>query len=312
MFNDRFMGYGAGMGLSTVAPASTARRNLSALRPLLLLGGFVLVWLLLMTGAAQADEGPLGSGQDLGVTTKALTGQAPVADSAKPAAPEAPVREVLKSVEPVATPVLKPVTTTMRTAVRDVAKAVENTPVKPVVQTATDTVRKTRAQLQPLTNDVRAEVRDLVVRTTADLSDDLSGVPALDLPSAVADTHVAPPVSVVVPAARTAGSEHRSFSVTSASSLVPATLTELAAATDSASDQSTLGTPPNVPSGLGALTQLGAIGAGSAGSGAAPTAGVSLLDASAHLSVPDSIWVRSTDSDRRPAGPTYPPSSSPD
>ncbi len=48
------------MGQATVTATTDERRWFSALRPLVLLGGFVLVWWFLMTGAAQANGGPDG------------------------------------------------------------------------------------------------------------------------------------------------------------------------------------------------------------------------------------------------------------
>ena len=59
------------MGQATVTATTDARRWFSALHPLVLLGGFVLVWWFLMTGAAQADGGPDGGLAD---TARSATG----------------------------------------------------------------------------------------------------------------------------------------------------------------------------------------------------------------------------------------------
>lgn len=334
------------MGQRTVAPATTARRGLPGPRALLLLGGFVLAWWLPMTGAASADEGPLGSGSDLGATAKGLNGKVSPGDSAKsqgqaaarpvdaaqparPTAPPATVRGVRSSVRRVVVPVREPVTavvrTTVRKTVRNVVKAVENTDstsVKPVVRTATDTVRKTRAHLQPLTDEVRAGVRNLVARTTADLPVDLpidpSAVPATDLSPMAVDPTVAASVSTALPGAMTAAFDqlpavhHDSSTVPSVLGSVSAILADLDGGTDSATDRSYAGTPSDELRGLGVLTRLGATGASSAGSGSAPTAGAGTLVTGAPSMTSSATTTRFTDSDRRPAGPTYRPSCSPD
>ena len=109
----------------SVRPATAARRSQwRALRPLLILGGFVAIWWALMTGVAQAESTPQHHGLDaLKKTTQSVKTHV------------APVRDVVKRVHHDVKATTSKATTQVRHAVRPATK--------PVVRTATSVVSST-------------------------------------------------------------------------------------------------------------------------------------------------------------------------
>lgn len=146
----------------SVHPATAVRRSpWRALRPLLILGGFVAVWWALMTGVAQAESTPQHHGLDaLKKTTQSVkTHVAPVRDVVKRVDRDvkATTSKATKQVHDVVRPATKPV-------VRTATSVVSSTPVvKQVTQklhtTVSETVAKTRELVR---NTAAAPVVDTV------------------------------------------------------------------------------------------------------------------------------------------------------
>ena len=133
------------MGQATVTATTDIRRWFSALRPLVLLGGFVLVWWFLMTGAAQANGGPDGGSPTppvarRGTVERVVHHPAPRSAPADKARQQhrAPVAHVTQAVRQRVDTVVSPVTA----PVVSVAEHTVENNVKPVTTRTTDTVRK--------------------------------------------------------------------------------------------------------------------------------------------------------------------------
>jgi hypothetical protein len=145
---------------------ANGRSTWRAVRPFLVLGGFVAVWWALTTGVAHADATPHGLGDTVRAAAKAHQGS--------------PVRDVVRRVHHEAKPATTKVTTRVRhqaePVTRTVSSAVNATPVAPVVAkttetiraTVSDTVEKTRAKLtKTATGPVGDTVGSTVKRTAS-------------------------------------------------------------------------------------------------------------------------------------------------
>ena len=298
------------MGQATVTATADERRSFSALRPLLLLGGFVLVWWFLTTGAAQASGGPDSALAD---TARSATGTVErVVDRPAPrSAPAGKVRQHRAPVAHVTEAVTQRVDTVVgpdTTPVASVAeRTVENT-VKPVTTRATDTVRST---VRKVVKDVRSDL----------------GQGTVVLPELHPGEVVAPPVkadesSTRVGETRSNGSRADAFGTASSMLPVagvatgvtsPATTFDATPDTTGTSGQDTaIPTPPGGGHSGGAFSPADHEGASSVPSGhGGPMA--SDRDAQALRIAPAATTTSTVTSvDRLPAGPAYPPASSPD
>jgi hypothetical protein len=294
------------MGQATVTATTDERRWLSALRPLVLLGGFVLVWWFLMTGAAQADGGPDG-GLDDTVRSATSTVERVVHRPNPRSAPadkarqhRTPVAHVAKAVsqrvDTVVAPVAAPVVSVAE-------RAVENN-VKPVTTRTTDTVRK-------VVKDVRSGLENGTVVT----------------PELNPDELVVPPLKTGESSARvdeTRSNEARGQDFRTTSSMLPAAgvvtpLASPAAAFDAAPQMTaTSGPDTAIPAPSGGVNSDGAASpTDHDGVSSVPSGNGGLLasdqNAQALVIAPAASTTSTVTSvDRLPAGPAYPPASSPD
>jgi len=302
------------MGQATVTATTDVRRWFSALRPLVLLGGFVLVWWFLMTGAAHADGDPDGGLAD---TARKATGTVdrvvdrPAPRSAPRSAPahqaeqhQAPVAHITRAVRQRVDTAVSPVTAPV---VSVTEQAVENH-VKPVTTRTADTVGST-------VHKVVTDVRSGLERGTA------------VVPELSPDEIVAPPLKTAVSSTRvgeTGSSETRAQHFQKASSMLPAAAAVAALgsptagldapldATVTSGQDMAIPTPAAGVNGGGAESLADHDGASSVPSGngglvAADQNAQALLDTPSASSTSTVMSV-----DRLPAGPAYPPASSPD
>ena len=271
-----------------VAAATDIRRVLRALRPLALLGGFVVMWWCLATAAAQADDGP---GPDLGTTHRAVAATADgvthqptrrVADRVR-AHRAAPVK-VVKTVRHDASPVLS--------APRAI---VRSSPAGPVVTGVSDTVRS------HLTKVVE-QTRTALETTPAGGS----GIPELDT-SSVGESST---LQGETPLTHAAGNRAEHFTALAGADAVnlffPASTTA-----STGLDQAAHGSPPGDRSNTPSLRSSGTSAASSSQSGSGQSAGAALCESGFDTTLATKTSVSSL-ADSRPAGPAYAPSSSPD
>jgi hypothetical protein len=299
------------MGQATVTETTDERRWSRALRPLVLLGGFVLLWWVLMTGAAQADDGPDGGLAD---TARHATGSLERAvdhpvrrtvSSGKAHQHRAPVGQLTRTVRAHVNPVVSPVTA----PVGSVAKQTVENNVKPVTTRTTDAVRST------------------VDKVAKGVESGLENGPA-KLPELHADKAAVPPLvtaesSTRVGETRSHGSLGRPFAAPTP--VLPAVgladdLGTLVTAPENGANASDpngpdMATPTPLPGdqqGGGAVIPAEHEGTSSAPSGNGGS--VTAADTAAALVIAPATARTSTVSsvDRLPAGPTYPPASSPD
>ena len=161
---------------NAVTTTTGIRRWVRALRPVFVLGGFVVVWWCLATGAAQASDGPH---HDLGTTTKALgaTADRVVHQTAhraldrgqhashSPKVTPKPVRHVTEKVTKTITHQVAPVRSV-------VEKTVEQTPVKPVLKKVAPVLDKVSSTLSttplgPVVKPVTEDVSEVVQGSSA-------------------------------------------------------------------------------------------------------------------------------------------------
>jgi len=302
------------MGQATVTATPDERRWFSALRPLVLLGGFVLVWWFLMTGAAQADGGPDGGLAD---TARKATGAVdrvvdrPAPRSVPRSAPDhkaeqhrAPVAHVMRAARQRVDTVVSPVTAPV---VSVTEHAVENN-VKPVTTRTTEAVRST----------VRKVVRDV----RSGVENGSAVVPELN-PHELQ----LPPLKVGESSSRvgeTRSGETRDKEFRTALPMLPAAgvvtaLASPAAAFDVAPrTTATSGPDMAVPTPVDGVHRDGSASpADHDGASSVPSGNGGLLaadqNAEALVSTPSASTTSTVTSvDRLPAGPAYPPASSPD
>lgn len=126
-------GYLTGMAQVTLGKVAADRRPvLPVLRPLLVLGGFVALWWILMTGSAQAASGP-DHDHDLRDTLRSVTS---TVHRAAPVTKTPAVRRVSHEARSTVSHVARP-------ALAPVRSIVAATPAAPVVKQATTSVRET-------------------------------------------------------------------------------------------------------------------------------------------------------------------------
>ncbi len=149
--------------VSVFPTTAHGRSSWRALRPLLLLGGFVALWWALMTGVAQADSSPKHLVDH--VRSQVTTAHHDTAKS--------PVREVVRrvhhEVKTTATKTTSTVRQQTKPVTRSVSTVVEKTPVVRAAKPAVHEVEKT----------VRSSVADTVEKTRSVLSKTLAG-PVVD------------------------------------------------------------------------------------------------------------------------------------
>jgi hypothetical protein len=277
-----------------VAATTDIRRWLRALRPLLMLGGFVVVWWCLATGTAQASEGPQ---HDLGTTTKALGGtvdrvvhhatHSPKATSSATTTVRhhvAPVRQVVaKTVEQtpaksLAKPVVQAVTAQVTPVLDKAEKTLAKTPLGPVVS--------------PVVKDVTAVEHTLPVVGESAVPQGETGSPR------VAEQVTAGAVSTVI---------SDTFSPEFSGNF------DAPSATAVAGQDRVAPSSPVVPGGNDhGVLPAGSTGAASAQSGSGSAPGSALCGTTTDLAPHTSKTSPSTSAGRPTAGPAYPPSCSPD
>jgi hypothetical protein len=135
-------------GYSTTAPG---RSSLHALRPVLILGGFVAIWWALMTGVAHADSTPSHHLVDH------LRSQATVATQHHDEPVRAAVRRVHHDVQATTTEVRHQVRSTTRPVTQHVSAAVRKTPLAPVATKVTETIHTTLSETVATTHAVLVE-----------------------------------------------------------------------------------------------------------------------------------------------------------
>ena len=293
------------MGQATVTATTDERRSFRALRPLLLLGGFALVWWFLMTGAAQANGGP---DRGLADTARSATGTVERVLDRPAAAPagkvrqqhRAPVAHATRAVHQRVNTVVSPVTTPV---VSVVEHAVENT-VKPVTTRTTGTVRK-------VVKDVRSDLEKGTVV----------------VPELHPDEILVPPVKAQESSTRV-GETHsngfRTHDFGTASSVLPVAGVVADFGSPAMDFDATPGTAGTSGQDTATPTPAGGVHGGSAfspadhgGASSVPSGngGPAVSDQNAQaLHIAPSASATSTlpSVDRLPAGPAYPPASSPD
>ncbi|MCW2849221.1 MAG: hypothetical protein JWR90_3195 [Marmoricola sp.] len=265
-----------------VAATADIRRWLHVLRPVFLLGGFVVVWWCLATGTAQAAEGPH---HDLGATTKVLGATADrVVGRAVPHAVAhrqhaAPVTQVVRHH-------LTPVRTTVRAAV-----------------------------LKPVTEAVRSKVAP-VVRTTRAALSATPVTPVVEYVSPVASSDESAVLAGETPRSKAHANRLPHPSATSLTIPVedPATTTP-ASSTPAAHDTHDAAVPtlPVGPNGdAPASLPCGATGSAAAQSGSGSGPGAAVCEAWTTTASPTTKTSIDAPAGRPTAGPAYQPSSSPD
>jgi len=299
------------MGQATAVTTTTDDRRWSlVVRPLLLLGGFALVWFFLLTGTAQASG---GGDRDLADTARAATGKVErvVDREVRRSAPADKVRKQHRA------PVQK-VTRTVRHRVEPVVAAA----TAPVASAAKQTVEK---NVKPMTTRATDTVRSTVDKVVKDVRSTLENGPVVlpELPATEIDTPAASGESSTR-VGETPSTEHRANRVEAAAPALPVVdmVAELEApgtadfadqVSAPSSDQDTAERTP-----LGGANHDGAIGpAGHDGTSYVQSgSGVVLATAltSSSLVITPDLTKTSTVStaDRLPAGPAYPPAASPD
>ncbi len=302
------------MGQATLTATTDERRWSCALRPMVLLGGFVLVWWFLMTGTAQAGDGPA---RELADTASAVTGSVErvvdrQADRRAPAAAEdrqhqSPVTKVTRTVHRHVAPVVAPVTA----PVASIAKQTVENDVEPVTTRTTDTVRT-------VVGKVVKDVRSGLEKTPAG-----SVVPPeLELDAFEDTTPKVGESSTQQGETRSEGSRAERFGT--AASMLPIAGVVADLPTESAAvDAEPNAAAPNgqdtaVPTLPGGVDRDGAVSpADHDGASAVPSGNGGGLAAGqtgeALVIVPATNRTSTvTYADRLPAGPAYPPASSPD
>lgn len=266
-----------------VAATTDSRRVLHALRPLVLLGGFVVLWWCLATGTAQASDGPH---HGLGATTRALTG-----------AVHQPVRHVtgrgqhaLGAASRAARPVrhqTSPLVAAARTTSR----------TSPVASPLTSTTKTVHVHLAAALQQVGPTLSQ-------------TAVGAVILPATTVVEHL----QLVGESSTLQGETLSSYapgmrpSTSLTSAVLPASAGQLTS-TLQGQDRAAPSSPVGQDADGHALTSTGSTGASAAPSGSGP--GTSTCESSTVSSPSATKTSISTPAGRRCAGPAYPPSSSP-
>jgi hypothetical protein len=284
---------------SQVAGTTGTRRLLRALRPIVLLGGFVVVWWFLATGTAQADT---GSEHDTRVTRvlartadRVVDQRAPrTIDGVRHSGHMSP-RTVGRTVRHQAAPVAAPVSTT-----------VQRTLVTPIMAGVTDVARPPVTQVLKQTRSILAKAplaRPALGGLDSAAAEDL---PSIGEPSTLqGETALSKPGQLAPFSATDAAPQNHELT---SSSTTPATGSVVASSTDQGTPASPLGDPRHDR----ALGYCGTGGASSAQSGSGPSAGGGLIENGLRIRPPTAGTTSSMLGARLPAGRTYPPSSSPD
>jgi hypothetical protein len=283
---------------SQVAGTTGTRRLLRALRPIVLLGGFVVVWWCLATGTAQADT---GSEHDTRVTrVLARTADRVVdqrahrtVDRVRHSGHMSP-RTVGRTVRHQAAPVAAPVSTT-----------VQRTLVKPIMAEITHVARPPVTKVLKQTRSILAKAP--VARPALEGLDSAAGdLPSIGESSTLqGETALSKPRRLAPFAATDAAPQNHELT---SPTTTPATGSVVAASTDQGTPASPLGDPRHDR----ALGYCGTGGASSAQSGSGPGAGGGVIENGLRIPPPTAGTTSSMLAARLPAGPTYPPSSSPD
>jgi hypothetical protein len=283
-------GYSISVSQVSVYSGTADRRSLwHALRPALVLGGFVALWWALMTGVAHADS--KGEGRN-NLTDTLRT-------SAK-AHHKAPVREVARrvhhDVQAATSKAVAPARQHAAPIVRTTTTVVSETPVAPVAEQVTQTVRRTAS-------GTAATTRSLLTKVGA-------GPVTEDVRDTIRTTVQKPESSTVQ--GNSASKRHlRATSATLLPSAGEASATQSAPTTepDRESASTDAGSPVDGPLGSPSAPVPCAPAHGSGSSSVTP---VGIVESS-WLSMPSvTDDLRSWRLARLPGGPAYEPGSSPD
>jgi hypothetical protein len=283
-----------------VAATADASRSGRALRPLLLLGGFVVLWWCLATGTAQADD----SSHDLAKATRGLAGtvertaQKPVhhvatraAKATHPSASKA-AHTVHQHAAPAAS---SPV-------IHTVEKTVGTSPAKPLLDAATAVRTKVAPALEQTLQTVDTAVLGTsVIPELEGLGPVAYAVPVLDDSSLQGETPSSPVVDVPV-------------ATPSSSTVAAASLAALAHPSAVALDNLDRVVPgsPAAPRDNHGLATLGGTSAATGESGSGSGVGAALCDTALDVGADATRILISSLADRHPVDPAYQPSSSPD
>jgi hypothetical protein len=283
--------------VTPVAATTDVRRSGRALRPWLLLGGFVVLWWCLATGTAHAEDGS----HDLRKATQALTGTVERAT-------HRPVQHVAEHAGPVAetaTPAVRTVEKKVEnTVARTVAQTVAQTPVAPVLEAATSPVR---TAIAPVLEQTREALGGTILGTVtipelqgpAGLVGALPvvGTPDLSGVTAPAPAPIEPPVvqaAVADTSPATGLTAPSTFALQHQDRVVPVG-------------------PAGAPWGGPAFGALGGTAVAAAQSGSGTSGPSAALQQALPAIGPDTTsTLVPSHSDRRPVGQAYQPSSSPD
>lgn len=287
--------------------AACGRSPRRALRPLLLLGGFVALWWALMTGVAQAEDAP-DRGSVLGQVVSQVTANPVTANPGKAnpvqADPVKPVRGAVSTVTHEVHKAVEPVT-------KQVAAEVHHTPT---VRTVTTTVSQTTHQVLDVTpaKPVADAVDAVVVKTVDEVVDGAVTGPVEKPQSSVLpenSPHLQPQEHVSGKSPEnTSAASHTRYD---AHVLEAAEMSmQVSPGTDPAQTAPRGGSPLDGPGVDLALTAPCASSSGSVSS-SSPTPGA--ITESSCLTVPTAAFeVHPWRQARLPGGPAYPPTSSPD
>ncbi len=299
------------------AVAADRRSALRALRPLLLLGGFLAVWWVLMSGIAHADDHHelVGQVRSTAAHTTAKV-HAPSRPQARPDRPAPRQHEVKTNIGKTASHLHQQAKQATRTVTHTPAETVtavtESTPATPVVHDAVRTARKN------VTDTVRKALADTVEKTRGLVQDTAAG-PAVDAAQDEVSSTVAQTLdSSAQRGSSPSGHADRTLARTSVTGLPSPWLSATLPTAATAGPGQGVGAqatgrddaPAPGPSGTPAPNDPCTSGSASGSSSSFTPAGLtesSLLVLPAVLA-DRNVWRLS----RRPAGPAYQPGSSPD
>lgn len=289
-----------------VAATTDTRRFGRALRPLLLLGGFVVLWWCLATGTAQADDGA----HDLGKATRGPAGTVeraahqPARNVAGPAhrATHSAAPKVAHTVRQHAAPAVSPVASP---AVRTVENTVRTSPVKPLLDAATTAVR---TEVVPVLEQTRQTVETTVLGIS--VIPELEGLETIEDALPLVGGSSTPQGETPSKQAARAPSAARATTAVDATSLTG--LTGPSTRALESQDRVVHGSPAGAPWNDHALGAFGGAGAASTLSSSGSGAGAAFRHAAPVIGPDTAKTLISSLVDRHPAGPAYQPSSSPD
>jgi hypothetical protein len=276
--------------VSVSSTTASGRSSLHALRPVLVLGGFVAIWWALMTGVAHADSTPHHLLDSVGSQVKAHH-ETPVRDL---------VRRVHHDVKATTTRTTDQVRHQAKPVTHTVAATVDSTPLAPVTTKVTKTVRTT-------VSDTVAKTRSLLAKTAAG--------PVLDIVDGTVKTTVENAESSTLQGnshfegtvTKALGKQLSETSATTSASTVKPSGGSVGTHRKLASDDA--GAPVDSPRGLPPVSDPCATPSGSSSISFAPVG----ITESSWLGTPSVLRDhRSWRLARLPGGPAYQPGCSPD